>query len=111
MGKIAANNYNINGDIINNNDLKNKYISCCFGEWNNLCPIYISVGATEMLLGDSLYISNKINQSNGKVLLNIEPFLPHIFPVCVNVFPEAKYSVVRATDWILNNFYLNHSKL
>ena len=100
-GEIAVNNYDINGNKINSNNLKDPKYSSCFGSFNDLCPIYINVGLTEILLGDSLYIANKIHKCNGNIKLNIEPYLSHVYPISANILDESKYAIVRALSWLL----------
>ena len=86
-------------------DPKDKKYSPVNGDFKGLCPLYFSVGASEILLDDTLVAAEKAYKEGVDVEVEIEPFMCHVYPVFVNIFPEALYCLVRASEFI--NKHLN----
>jgi len=84
--------------------LKDKRFSPLFGDWSGLCPIYFMVGATEMLLDDTLRAAKKAHESGTDVAVDIAPFMTHTWPIFLRTIPEARYAAVRAADFIMKQF-------
>ena len=86
-----------------NNEPSSARYSPLNGDWEGLCPILFDASATEALLDDTIYAAKKAFESGVEVKLHIEQFMCHVYPVFVNTFPEAQYSVVRASQFILEH--------
>ncbi len=69
--------------------------------WKGICPLYFTVGATEILLDDALIAAERAHKCGVDVTVEIEPYLCHVYPIFVNLFPEAKYAVARAANFIV----------
>ena len=65
------------------------------------------VGATEMLIDDTLRAANKAYQCGTKVKVDIEPFMHHTWPLFLRTLPEAQYAVVRAADFIMEHLSIS----
>eukprot|EP01083_Nonionella_stella_P139467 425446_1 len=88
------------GERKNNLEPSDARYSPLNGEVKGLCPMYLSVGASEMLLDDTLEFAQKLSDEGIEVEVEIEPYLCHIYPTCVSIFPEAKQAVFRASQFI-----------
>eukprot|EP01084_Bolivina_argentea_P032898 60892_1 len=92
-----------NGDIINDNDAQNAIYSPLNGEFKGMCPLYFSVGFTEILLDDTLFCAEKAYENGVEVQVEIAPFMCHVYPIMVNTFPEAKEAISRVSQFMNNN--------
>ena len=86
-------------------DPKDKIYSPVNGDFKGLCPVCFSVVASEIRLDDTFVTAEKAYKEGVDVKVEIEPFMCHVYPVFVNIFPEALYCVVRASEFI--NKHLN----
>merc|ERR1712212_730353 len=84
--------------------LKSKMFSPLFGDWTGLCPIYFMVGATEMLLDDTLRAAKRAFECGTEIAVDIAPFMTHTWPLFLRTVPEARYAAFRASDFILRHF-------
>ena len=69
------------------------------------CPMYFMVGATEVLLDDSIMMAKKIYDNKNiksEVIVDLEPFLWHGWQRfgC----PESTMAIVKGTQWVLKYF-------
>ena len=111
LPKMASCYIDNNGDIYpnaKNKDLKKwakrGKISSVNGKFNKyLCPLYLMVGATELLLDDSIDVANKAYKNDVDVQLDIAPYMFHTWPLFINQFDEAIDSVVRGANFINNH--------
>jgi len=60
----------------------------------------MTVGASEMLLDDTLMFAEKAYNQGVEVQVMIEPYLCHVYPIFVTIFPEAREAVVGAAEFI-----------
>merc|ERR1712228_212870 len=106
--KKIANNWAVgNVDYFGNKtgkdfDLKSKVFSPLYGNWNGLCPVYFMVGATEVLLDDTIYAGKRAYDSGVNVKVDIDPFGMHawcIFAQCL----ESQAAIQRGAEWILQH--------
>ena len=107
LPNILVGNYDIEkGKMVRNEgddgycDPSDAKYSPFYGEVKGLCPIYMSVGASEMLLDDTLMFAEKAYKAGVDVEVEIEPYLCHVYPVFITVFPEAKQAVIRASEFM-----------
>eukprot|EP01084_Bolivina_argentea_P091354 164454_1 len=96
---------NIDGDLntLNDNnaiDLRYKY-SAVNGDFNGLCPMYFMVGATEMLLDDTLECAKKAYDEGNDVIVDIEPYMLHVYAIRINFFPEAVEATKKGCKWLI----------
>merc|ERR1712154_469958 len=105
QSQLNVGNMDIDGNLTgNNNDLKDKIYSPLYGNWKGLCPLYFMVGATEMLLEDTITASIEAYKNGVDVKVDIEPNMMHTWCLFQRGYVEAHYCVVRAADFILKHF-------
>ena len=100
--EMVVGNKNINGEIVNKFDLKDKRFSGLYGDFRGLCPMYFSVCATEILLDDTIFAAEKAYKSGVDVRVDIVPFMLHCFGENVNHMPEAYNQCIVASEWLKN---------
>ena len=62
-------------------DKTNPYISPAYGDFTDFPPMLIQVGSTEMLLSDSMGVTEKSREKGGKVRLSIYEDMFHVFQI------------------------------
>jgi len=71
------------------------------GECSALCPLFMTVGTTEMLLDDTLRFAEKAHAAGVEVEVELAPFMCHVWPTLISLIPdEAAPTVGRAADFI-----------
>eukprot|EP01084_Bolivina_argentea_P050547 92964_1 len=102
--QLNVGNMDIDGNLTgNNNDLKNKIYSPLYGNWKGLCPLYFMVGATEMLIDDTINAAIEAYKVGVNVKVDIEPNMMHTWCLFQRAYVEAHYCAVRAADFILEH--------
>lgn len=81
-------------------DRKDPYISPAFGEFNDFPPMLIQVGSTEMLLSDSMMVTEKARAKGGKVRLSIYEDMFHVFQMAGMLIPESKKAWAEVEKFI-----------
>lgn len=71
-------------------DLRSPYASPVFHDATGLPPVYIQVGAEEMLLDDSVRFAAKAREANIEVTLEIYEKKFHVFNAFWRILPKAK---------------------
>ena len=108
LPKMASCYMDKNGNIYDKNKEKdllqfitNPEISAINGKFDkNMCPLYVMVGASELLLDDSLNVAEKAYNNGIDVTLNISPFLFHTWPMFANYYEEAVFAIVKSAQFI-----------
>ena len=73
-----------------NDNPENPYISPVFGEYDGFPPMLMQVGECEMLLSDTITVSEKAKAAGVDVAMHIYPGMFHIFQKGMNMYPESK---------------------
>lgn len=73
-----------------NDNPENPYISPVFGEYDGFPPMLMQVGECEMLLSDTITVSEKAKAARVDVAMHIYPGMFHIFQKGMNMYPESK---------------------
>ena len=73
-----------------NDNPENPYISPVFGEYDGFPPMLMQVGECEMLLSDTVTVSEKAKAAGVEVNMHIYPGMFHIFQKGMNMYPESK---------------------
>lgn len=68
----------------------NPYISPVFGDYEGFPPMLMQVGECEMLLSDTITVSEKAKAAGVDVAIHIYPGMFHIFQKGMNMYPESK---------------------
>ena len=66
---------------------KPKY-SAIYGDWKDLCAIYLFVSANEHVINDGKNIIEKCKEFGVDLEYDIDPYLPHATVVFAGFFPE-----------------------
>jgi monoterpene epsilon-lactone hydrolase len=70
-----------------------------FGNFDELPPLLILVGSTEMLLSESERIVERAQEARVDARLDVWRGMPHVFPA-IRWLPESKQAIVDIADWI-----------
>merc|ERR1712087_598289 len=81
-------------------DADNARFSPINGDVKGLCPMYLSVGASEMLLDDTLRFAEKAHAAGVELEVELAPFMCHVWPTLISLIPEAAPTIRRASDFI-----------
>lgn len=76
------------------------YASQVFAELNNLPPVLLQVGSTELLLDDSRRIHDKLQAAGGISRLEIFDDVSHCWQMYDGIVPEARIALKQAVDFI-----------
>jgi len=82
------------------NELTLPLVSPVFADLSGLPPIYVQVGADEILLSDSTDAADKLEAAGGDVELEIWPGMWHVFQVFVHQMPESRAAVRKIGAFI-----------
>jgi acetyl esterase/lipase len=74
-----------------------------FGEYNDLPPILLQVGSTELLVDDARRIHEKIQKAGGASRLEIYDDVMHCWQMNNAFVPEARESLEKAAEFIAEN--------
>ncbi|MEM8576422.1 MAG: alpha/beta hydrolase [Pseudomonadota bacterium] len=84
----------------NGSDPQDPRVSPLFADFRGMPPVWLTVGDTEILLDDSRRIAAKMRADGGQVTLDIQPDLPHVWPLFHNMLPEARATIRTLGQWI-----------
>jgi acetyl esterase/lipase len=79
---------------------RNSLVSPVYGDLSGLPPIYIQVGADEILLSDSTRAAEKIKEAGGEVAIEIWPGMWHVFQMFVCLMPESCAATAKLGTYI-----------
>lgn len=75
-------------------------ISPCFGDLSGLPPMLIHVGSEEILLSDSVLLTERAAGEKVPVTLKIWPDMPHVFQMFSHFLEAAETSISEISDWM-----------
>jgi len=75
--------------------LRDPLVSPVYGDLSGLPPIYIQVGADEILLSDSTRAAEKVKSAGGEVVIEIWPGMWHVFQLFVRQMPESRAAIAK----------------
>jgi acetyl esterase/lipase len=76
-------------------DPRDPLASPLHGDYTGVCPLYIQVGADEMLLDDARRVAAKARADGVDVHLDEFPEMQHVFQMAAGNVPEADDAVAR----------------
>ncbi len=88
------------GLYLSGGDPRDKRASPIFGEFHDLPPILIQVGACEVLLNDSKEIARKAVDSGVHATLDVWPDMIHVWHAFTSFLPQANEALQRAGDYL-----------
>ena len=71
-------------------DPKNPYLSPLFGDFSDFPPMLMQAGEYEVLLSDTLQVSEKAKKAGVKVRTSIYAGMFHVFQMAAKLMPESK---------------------
>ena len=71
------------------------------GEFTGAPPVYLTVGDSEILLDDTLRLAARLRQMRVEVSCDVAQDLPHVWPLCQGLLPEADATLAQISDWIV----------
>ena len=83
------------------NDATDPRASPLFRDFTGAPPVYLTVGDSEILLDDTLRMAEKLRQCGVDVSCDVAQDLPHVWPLCQGLLPEADASLAQIADWIV----------
>ena len=81
-------------------DRKDPRASPLFADFEGACPVWISVGDTEMLLDDTTRIAAHMKAQGVDVTTTVASDLPHVWLLFHGLLPEAKQTLDDVSEWI-----------
>lgn len=81
-------------------DPRGPYASALYADLTGLGPIYLQVGADELLLDDSRRLAEHAEKCGVEVRLDVFPDQQHTFQMMAGRAPEATDAVRRLADWV-----------
>lgn len=83
----------VTGYYCDESQLTNPLVSPVYANLAGMPPLYIQVGADEILLSDATRIADKVIAAGGVVDLEIWPDMWHVFQMFLHFMPESRQAV------------------
>jgi len=83
-------------------DAQNPLASPLYADLKGLPPLQIFVSSSETLLDDSLRLAEKAERDGVKVELQVRKKLPHVWPIFIELLPEAREALKLTARFIKN---------
>lgn len=96
--------FSIADNFLEDNDVKNPFISPLYGDLSNLPPILIHGSEYDVFLDDSVNLAKTAQEYGVNVSLKIYEGLWHVFHVTSDIVPEAKEALSEICNFIDKNF-------
>jgi acetyl esterase/lipase len=81
-------------------ELRNPLASPVYADLSGLPPLYIQVGADEILLSDSTRAAEKVREAGGEVDIEIWPGMWHVFQAFLRQVPESRKAVKKIGAYV-----------
>lgn len=75
-------------------------VSPLFADFAGACPVWLTVGDTEILRDDSRRLARRLSDEKVRVTFEEHPDLPHVWPLFHNTLPEARQTLDSLAVWI-----------
>ncbi len=86
--------------ILNGMDPRDPRISPLYAQFDAPPPVFIQVGAGEILRDDSRRMADLLQRSGGLVTLQEWPDCPHVWHMLDGYLPEARQALIQTADFI-----------
>ena len=90
----------VTGYYCDEEQLTNPLVSPVYANLAGLPPLYIQVGADEILLSDSTRIADEVIAAGGSVKLEIWPEMWHVFQMFLHFMPESRQAVRKIGAYV-----------
>ncbi len=81
-------------------DLVNPLVSPVYADVSGMPPIYIQVGADEILFSDAARLGDNIRAAGGIVEIDEWPDMWHVFQAFVAVMPESRRAITKLAGFV-----------
>lgn len=81
-------------------DVRDPRASPLFGQLAGLPPLLVTVSDSECLRDDALRLVASVRDVGGVANLLSRPDAPHVWPVFINLLPEADEDLRHVTSWV-----------
>jgi acetyl esterase/lipase len=81
-------------------DVRNPLASPLYGELAGLAPVLVFASESEILRDDGVRFVERARRAGSTAELVLEPGMPHVWPLFVDVMPEAKRAIARSVAFI-----------
>jgi acetyl esterase/lipase len=88
------------GRVLNGADPKTPLASPLYGDVAGFPPSLIFASNDEVLLDDSIRMHERLSEAGALSTLVRESGLPHVWPIFVGDFPEARAAILRSATFI-----------
>ena len=75
-------------------------VSPLFAEFAGACPVWLTVGDTEILRDDSRRMVRRLEEQGVPVTFEERHDLPHVWPLLHNILPEGRETLDQVAAWI-----------
>jgi acetyl esterase/lipase len=88
-------------------DPKDPQVSPIYADLTDIGPLYIQVGADELLLDDSRRLADQARTHGVQVTLDIYPEMQHTFHMMAGRAPEADHAINKLANWARHTLRLD----
>jgi len=81
-------------------DVRNPLASPLYGDLAGLAPTLLFASQSEVLRDDAVRFAERSQRCGSPAELVLEPGMPHVWPIFVDVMPEAKRAVARSVAFV-----------
>jgi acetyl esterase/lipase len=81
-------------------DVRNPLASPLYGELGGLAPVLVFASESEILRDDGVRFVERARHAGSPAELVLEPGMPHVWPLFVDVMPEAQRAIARSVAFI-----------
>jgi epsilon-lactone hydrolase len=81
-------------------DVRNPLASPLYGDLAGFPPTLLFASRNEILRDDAVRFAERARSQGSPVLLELEPGMPHVWPIFFDVMPEAKRTVARSVEFV-----------
>jgi monoterpene epsilon-lactone hydrolase len=81
-------------------DPRHPLASPLYGAYRGVCPIYLQVGGSEILLDDSTRVRDVAQRDGVDVLLDVFPEMQHVFQLYADKLPEADTAIEMIAEYL-----------
>ncbi|MFT6676549.1 MAG: acetyl esterase/lipase [Sulfitobacter sp.] len=85
---------------LNGQDVDDPRVSPIKADFHGACPVWLTVGDTEILRDDSRLMAAHLENAGVSVHFDEKQDLPHVWPIFHNILPEARQSLDDLAVWI-----------
>ena len=71
-----------------------------FAALSDLPPTLVLVGSKEVLLSDSITLTEKMNAAGGSAKLSVWAKMPHVWPILAAILPEGRKAIVEMAEFL-----------